>query len=58
MKYNYKVWENKTKVVFEGITSGRGTRREQEDEARHEAMKRGYKTRLDDKYSLQLKAID
>lgn len=58
MKYNYKVWENKTKVVLEGITSGRGTRKEQEAEARHEAMKRGYKTRLDDKYSLQLKAID
>lgn len=58
MKYNYKVWENKTKVVLEGVTSGRGTRREQEDEARCEAMKRGYKTRLDDKYSLKLKAID
>ena len=56
MKYNYKVWEDNKKVVLEGQTSGRGTRKEQEEEARLEAMKKGYKTRLDSRYSLQMKA--
>lgn len=56
MKYNYKVWEDNKKVVLEGETSGRGTRKEQEEEARLEAMKKGYKTRLDSRYSLQMKA--
>lgn len=56
MKYNFKIWENHKKVVLEGTTSGRGTRKEQEEEARLIAMKAGYKTRLDERYSLQMKA--
>lgn len=56
MKYNYKIWEDHKRVVLEGITSGRGTRKEQEEEARLKAMKAGYMTRLDDRYSLQMRA--
>lgn len=56
MKYNYKVYEDHKKIVLEGTTSGRGTRKEQEEEARLEAMKAGYKTRLDERYSLSIKA--
>lgn len=56
MEYVFKVWENKTKVVYEGKTSGRGTRKEQEEEARRIVSKNGYKTRLDPKYSLSMKA--
>lgn len=56
MEYIFNVWENKTKVVYEGKTSGRGTRKEQEEEARRTASKNGYKTRLDPKYSLSMKS--
>ena len=56
MKYNYKIYEDHKKVVLEGTTSGRGTRKEQEEEVRLEAMKAGYKTRLDERYSLKMKA--
>lgn len=56
MKYIFKVWENKTKVVYEGKTSGRGTRKEQEEEARRIASKNGYKTRLDPKCSISMKS--
>lgn len=56
MKYMFMIWENKNKVVFEGKTSGVGTRKEQEEEARMIALRHGFKTRSDPRYSISMKS--
>lgn len=57
MKYTFEIFKNHEAVMV-GITSGRGTRKEQEEEVRLAAMKNGHKTRLDESYSIRMRVIE